>query len=81
MKDIFDTGLKFFLSFVSSPGFFESGVTIASLNWSGGGGGGGGDYTCRKRGINNKRDQRNKVIKALFGDESRDRIKHATFRR
>ena len=76
MKDIFDTGLKFFLSFVSSPGFFESGVTIACLNWRG-----GGNYTCRKRGINNKRDQRNKVIKALFGDESRDRIKHATFRR
>ena len=40
MKDIFDTGLKFFLSFVSSPGFFESGVTIACLNWRGGGGGG-----------------------------------------
>ncbi len=78
MKDIFDTGLKFFLSFVSSPGFFESGVTIACLNWREGG---GGNYTCRKRGINNKRDQRNKVIKALFGDESRDRIKHATFRR
>ena len=35
------------------------------------------DYTCRKRGINNKRDQRNKVIKALFGDGSRDRIKYA----
>ena len=38
------------------------------------------DYTCRKWGINNKRDQRNKVIKALFRDVSRDRIKHAAFR-
>ena len=34
------------------------------------------DYTCRKIGINNKRDQRNKVIKALFRDGSRDRIKY-----
>ena len=54
MKDRFDTGLKFFISFVSSPGFFKTGVTIACLNW-------GRDYTCRKRGINNKRDQLNKV--------------------
>ena len=66
MKDRFDKDLKFFISFVSSPGFFKSGVTIDS---------------CRKRSINNKRDQRNKVIKALFGEGSRDRIKHATFRR
>ena len=31
----FDTGLKFFISFVSSPDFFKSGVTIACLNWGG----------------------------------------------
>ena len=41
----------------------------------------GRDYTRRKRGINSKRDQRNKAMKALFGEGSRDRIKHATFRR
>ena len=35
MKDRFDTGLNFFISFVSSPGFFKSGVTIAYLNWGG----------------------------------------------
>ena len=35
MKDRFDTALKFFISFVSSPGFFKSGVTIACLNWGG----------------------------------------------
>ena len=35
MKDRFDTGLKFFISFVSSPGFFKSGVTIACLKWGG----------------------------------------------
>ena len=35
MKDKFDTGLKFFISFVSNPGFFKSGVTIACLNWGG----------------------------------------------
>ena len=35
MKDRFDTGLKFFISFVPSPGFFKSGVTIACLNWGG----------------------------------------------
>jgi len=67
-------GLKFLMSFESSPGFFRSGVTISLLEL-------GRDYTCRKSGINNKRDQRNTVIKALFGDGSRDRIKHATFRR
>ena len=33
MKDRFDRDLKFFISFVSSPGFFKSGVTIACLNW------------------------------------------------
>ena len=35
MKDRSDTGLKFFISFVLSPGFFKSGVTIACLNWGG----------------------------------------------
>ena len=65
MKDRFDTGLQFFISFVSSPGFFKSGVTIACLLL-------GRDYKCRKRGINNKHDT---------GEGSRDRIKHATFRR
>ena len=35
MKDRFGVGLKFFISFVSSPGFFKSGVTIAGLNWGG----------------------------------------------
>ena len=36
MKDIFGTGLKFFIiSFVSSPGFYKSGFTIACLNWGG----------------------------------------------
>ena len=35
MKDKFDTGLKFFILFVSSPGFFKSGVTVACLNCGG----------------------------------------------
>ena len=34
-------GLKFLMSFESSPGFFRSGVTISLLEL-------GRDYTCRK---------------------------------